>query len=94
MATWVAVALIVAQALFRGVLVARSWFFVDDHFFLAFNAHHEPLDFTLPSSDYAQAWTVVLDTAEMGEVQPTEVKPGDTVHVDARAIVVLRAPAL
>ena len=28
---------------------------VDDHFYLAFNASHEPIEFTLPSDDYAQA---------------------------------------
>lgn len=54
--------LIVAQALFRGVLVVRSWFFVDDHFFLAaiargdddidwylrlHNGHFMPLSFLL-----------------------------------------------
>ena len=26
---------------------------VDDHFYLAFNASHEPIEFTLPSDDYA-----------------------------------------
>ena len=67
---------------------------VDDHFYLAFNASHEPIDFTLPSDDYAQGWTTVLDTAEMNEVEPVEVKPGETVTVQGRAIVVLHGPAL
>jgi glycogen operon protein len=67
---------------------------VDDHFFLAFNASHEPIDFCLPSDDYAQVWTTVLDTAEMAEVEPVEVKPGETVTVQGRAIVVLSSPAL
>jgi isoamylase len=64
---------------------------VDDCFYLAFNAHHEPIEFTLPSDDYAEAWTVVVDTAELGAVEPVEVKAGQTLTVAARATVVLRA---
>jgi isoamylase len=67
---------------------------LDDHFFLAFNASHEPMDFTLPSDDYAQVWRPVLDTAEMNEVEPAEVKPGETVTVQGRSVVVLTSPAL
>ena len=66
---------------------------VDDCFLLAFNAHHEDLDFTLPTAEYAQSWTVVLDTAEFGPVEPNEVKPGETVTVRGRSIVVLTGPA-
>jgi isoamylase len=64
---------------------------VDDCFYLAFNAHHEPIEFTLPSSDYAEGWTVVVDTAEFDEVEPVEVKAGETLIVAARATVVLCA---
>jgi glycogen operon protein len=64
---------------------------VDDCFYLAFNAHHEPIDFILPSDDYADQWTVVVDTAELGAVEPVEVKAGETLTVAARATVVLRA---
>jgi glycogen operon protein len=35
---------------------------VDDNFYLLFNAHHEPLTFTLPSGDWGQQWVCVLDT--------------------------------
>ncbi len=66
----------------------------DDHFYLAYNASPEPIDFTLPSDDYASVWTTVLDTAELAEVEPVEVKPGATVTVQGRAIVVLRGPAV
>ncbi len=72
----------------------RGEYVKDDHFYLAFNAHHEPIEFTLPGDDYCRQWTLVLDTANLHEVEPTEVKPGDTVTVDARAIVVLTGPAL
>ena len=64
---------------------------VDDCFYLAFNAHHEPIDFVLPSSEYAEGWTVVVDTAELGEVEPVVAKAGDTLTVAARATVVLQA---
>jgi isoamylase len=64
---------------------------VDDCFYLAFNAHHEPIEFTLPGSDYAEGWTVVVDTAEPGELEPLQLKAGETVTVAARATVVLSA---
>ncbi|SDX43824.1 glycogen operon protein [Geodermatophilus africanus] len=65
---------------------------VDDHFYLAFNAWHEPIEFTLPPEEYAQSWTVVLDTAEMGQVEPREFKPGETLRLQDRSMVVLTAP--
>ncbi len=71
----------------------RGEYVTDDHFYLAYNASHEPIEFTLPSDDYARAWTPVLDTAEMSDVEPAEVKPGETVTVQGRSIVVLTGPA-
>jgi isoamylase len=64
---------------------------VDDCFYLAFNANHEAIDFTMPTSDYAEGWTVVVDTAELEEVEPVVVKAGDVLTVAARATVVLQA---
>ncbi|GAB4079738.1 glycogen debranching protein GlgX [Modestobacter muralis] len=64
---------------------------VDDCFYLAFNAHHEPIDFTLPSSDYAEGWTVVVDSSELEEVEPVTVKAGETLTLAPRATVVLQA---
>jgi isoamylase len=72
----------------------RGEYVTDDHFYLAFNASDESIDFCLPSDDYAQSWKRVLDTAEMNEVEPVEVKPGETVTVQGRSIVVLTGPAL
>jgi isoamylase len=69
---------------------------VDDSFLLAFNAHHEDIEFTLPGSDYGTSWTVAVDTST-GAVEPPG---GDTVdaegriNVPARSLVVLqRVPA-
>jgi isoamylase len=36
---------------------------VDDSFYVMFNAHHEPLDFTLPESKWGERWAEVLDTS-------------------------------
>jgi glycogen operon protein len=66
---------------------------VDDCFYLAFNAHHEPIEFTLPPSEYAEGWTVVIDTAELGDVEPVVLKAGESLTVQARASVVLQAAA-
>ncbi|MCW2701444.1 MAG: glgX, partial [Blastococcus sp.] len=71
----------------------RGEYVTDDHFYLAYNASPEPIDFTLPGDDYCQVWTTVLDTAEMNEVEPVEVKPGETVTVQGRSVVVLTGPA-
>ena len=76
---------------FEVEILSRREDVIDDCFYLAFNAHHEAIEFTLPAAEYAQSWTVVIDTAEMDEVEPTEVKPGDRVTVGARAMVVLSA---
>jgi isoamylase len=34
----------------------------DDSFLLCFNAHHEPLRFTVPNTKFGERWVVVLDT--------------------------------
>jgi glycogen operon protein len=37
---------------------------VDDSFYLMFNAHHEPLDFTLPEAKWGKRWLVILNTGD------------------------------
>jgi glycogen operon protein len=64
---------------------------VDDSFFLAFSAHDEALDFTLPPEEYGQAWEVVIDTLHgVDDDAPTVVTAGAAVTIGPRAIVVLR----
>ncbi len=63
----------------------------DDCFILAFNAWHEDIEFTLPTAEYAPVWTVVVDTAEFGPVEPNESQAGDAITVKGRAMVVLRS---
>ncbi|RFT29589.1 glycogen debranching enzyme, partial [Gardnerella vaginalis] len=35
---------------------------VDNDFLLIFNAHYEPITFTLPDKNYGEKWTLVVDT--------------------------------
>jgi isoamylase len=66
---------------------------IDDCFYLAFNASEEPIEYALPGSEYAVGWTVVVDTAELGELETAEIKAGETFTVSPRATVVLCAAA-
>ncbi len=62
----------------------------DDHFYIIFNAHHEPLDFKLPSAEWGERWVKELDTAA-GWVETEEMfEAGDPMSVESRSLVVLR----
>ncbi|SEL18914.1 glycogen debranching protein GlgX [Ectothiorhodospira marina] len=63
---------------------------VDDRFFLAFNAHHEPLEFTLPEASWCKRWRVELDTAEGWVDEDRHHDAGGTFTVEARAMILLR----
>ena len=60
---------------------------------LCFNAHHEPIEFTLPPAEFGKAWDIVVDTAAVpGEIaESATVKAGGPVRVESRAMVVLQA---
>jgi isoamylase len=63
----------------------------DDHFLLLFNAHTEPIRFTMPAAEFGENWLVRLDTAT-GQVDPQNVRPWrarSTHRVDAHSMVVL-----
>ena len=66
---------------------------VDDSFLLLINAHHEPVTFTLPDTDYGHHWSTVLDTADpLGVEAPLEISgPGEHQPVPARSMRILRA---
>jgi isoamylase len=74
-------------------LDARGQRVTDDSFFLCFNAHHEPIEFTLPPQEFGRAWTPVVDSAvATAKVQDPQSTPaGNAVRVAARAMVVLQA---
>jgi isoamylase len=68
---------------------------VDESFYIMFNTHHEPLDFTLPPRAWGERWTEVLDTHEsvdeMSEERlGRELRAGDLVRVEAWSLVLLR----
>lgn len=70
----------------------------DDSFYLMFNAHHEPLAFTLPDASWSRCWVKVIDTAadpaifqdEHERLAPEEYPGGAELALAARSIVVLR----
>ncbi|MCJ8210943.1 glycogen debranching protein GlgX [Mucilaginibacter sp. RS28] len=67
---------------------------IDDNFYIIFNAHHEPLDYTLPPDDYGKDWQLVLDTCDNFIGQGDKYTAGDTIKVDGRSVVVLHHPVM
>jgi glycogen operon protein len=63
----------------------------DDSFVLCFNAHYEPIDFTLPPKDFGTAWQPVIYTAGPPDTAHEPLPAQSTVAVEARAIMVLQA---
>ncbi|WP_369824532.1 hypothetical protein [Cellulosimicrobium sp. CUA-896] len=64
---------------------------VDDSFLLLLNAHSEELEFTVPPERYGESWDVVLDTDGTLDVGDA-LRPGDTVPVTGRSVIVLTRP--
>ena len=62
----------------------------DDKFYLIFNAHDEPLDFTLPGPEWGEHWLKELDTVVGWIENEASLKSGDRLTVEARSLVVLR----
>lgn len=61
----------------------------DDNFYLMFNAHSEPLDYSLPEMLINKTWEIVLDTGN-DEVSGKTLNNRESVRVEGKAIVVLR----
>ncbi|TWP47260.1 glycogen debranching protein GlgX [Lentzea tibetensis] len=64
---------------------------LDDSFLMAFNAHHEDIQVTLPDESYGPEWTVVVDTAtgQVGDGGKPVAASGHITLV-ARSLVVLQ----
>jgi glycogen operon protein len=63
----------------------------DDTFYVLFNAHHEPLAFTVPGPPWGRRWVTALDTrAPRLEEGDHAHEAGQTLTVEARSLVVLR----
>jgi glycogen operon protein len=64
----------------------------DDSFVMLFNAHHEPIEFTLPSHDFGPSWIPVIDTAAApGDPERDPIEGGATIRVQARSLMTLQA---
>jgi isoamylase len=63
----------------------------DDHFLLMFNAHHEPVDFTLPPEQYGVEWFLHLQTDGLPDAH---WKAGSTHTVDSHSVTVLSTSAV
>lgn len=70
---------------------------VDDSFLLLFNAHHEPIDYTVPDERFGLEWGEVFDTAvgvfERRAGLGAEFRPGETLKLRERSVVLLRRAA-
>ena len=66
----------------------------DDSFLLLANAHHRSILFTVPESNYGQAWEIVVDTGDPlladARRKQRDARPGGRLRVPARTMLVLR----
>ncbi|MCV7398469.1 glycogen debranching protein GlgX [Mycobacterium paraseoulense] len=72
---------------------ARGERVVDDSFLLCFNAGEEPVEFVLPNNEYAQEWTVELDTNDpVGARDDADqvMNAEEQIVVPSRSLLVLR----
>lgn len=73
-------------------LSAKGEPIVDDSIYVIFNAHHEPLAYTLPHAKYGKQWIKNLDT-HRGVIGPEDTfHPGDMITVEGRSIILLLNP--
>ena len=71
----------------------------DDSFYVIFNAHHEPLQFTVPPEQFGKRWIQVVDTStdnppELRKSRRAQsLPPGAKIEVQGRSVQVLRSPS-
>jgi isoamylase len=70
---------------------------VDDSFYILFNAHHEPLEFTLPTCPWGDQWRKILSTEEsfaeerkQGDGRDYLSWAGERIRLESRSVMVLR----
>jgi isoamylase len=61
----------------------------DDSFLLLFNAHHEPLAFTVPPGTFGTRWECVVETAAESDGTCRVHEAGEVTEVAGRCVVVL-----
>ena len=64
---------------------------VGDSFLVMFNAHHEPIAFTLPPEEYGEQWVYAINTAAAAPGEGA-LPPESQITVESRSVVVLRCP--
>src|ERR1700757_267217 len=69
---------------------ARGERVVDDSFLLCFNAHDHDVEFVMPPGDYAEQWTVELDTNHPAGDADQVVNAEEKVLLPSRSLLVLR----
>ena len=69
---------------------ARGERVVDDSFLLCFNAHSSEVEFVTPHDDYAQEWTVDLDTNDPVGDADLVVAAEEKILVPSRSLLILR----
>jgi glycogen operon protein len=66
----------------------------DDTFLVCFNAHYEPIEFTMPEASFGERWDVEVDTsfylAGLDMTEDRAIKAGGPLEVAGRSVVVLR----
>jgi isoamylase len=62
---------------------------VDDSFLVFFNAHHQPVDFTLPPRRFGLHWELELSTAEP-DAEPRNFLAREVVRLEGRSLLLLR----
>ena len=62
----------------------------DGNFYLIFNAHHEPLNFTLPHAFWGENWVKILDTTWGWMEEEALIEAGGNFDVQDRSVVLLR----
>jgi isoamylase len=72
---------------------ARGQRVLDDSFLLCFNAHYEPIEFTLPPAEFSAGWRTVVYTGTEQAAPPDELGAAAKFTVDAHTAVVLQAAA-
>lgn len=68
---------------------------IDDNFYVIFNAHHEPIEFKLPTEKYGRNWFKILYTAEDfidENCKDEECKAEDSILVQGRSVMLLKNP--
>jgi glycogen operon protein len=69
---------------------ARGQRVVDESFLVLFNAHHDPIPFTLPEFG-GTGWLVLLDTAREDDSLPAgSYQPGDRYPLEGRSLSLLQ----